>query len=247
MVNSNDAVRDRILELFERIYVINLPYRTDRKRQIEKQLNKLSLSFSDKEVILFEAVRPESEGKWPTVGARGCFMSHVKLLKNAKKMNYRSILILEDDADWSDSFLSNSNAVVDELSSLKFDYLHGGDTVGKTNPRFKSLSPNEEVGLTHFVGLSRKAIYGLVPYLETMAEREAGHPLGGPMHVDGAYNWFRKDHPDIQSILAVPSIAEQRPSRTDVHALHWTDRAPVLSSLKNALRPLVNFYRKNTN
>ncbi len=245
MLASSEEVRERILRQFEKIYVINLPYRTDRKRQIEKQLNKTGLSLSDEAVVLFEAVRPDTKGKWPSIGAQGCFFSHLTLLKDAAQNGYQSILILEDDADWSEGFLSNATEVLDQLEALDWAFLHGGLGEDQGFPRFQMLDAGKEIKLAHCIGISGNIVPKIAAYLEVMAAREPGDPRGGPMHVDGAYNWFRKDHPIVASYVAAPSIAKQRPSRTDIHDLHWSDRLPLVSTAKNALRPLVNIFRKS--
>jgi hypothetical protein len=67
-----------------------------------------------------------------------------------------------------------------------------------------------------------------VPYLEAMQARPAGDAAGGPMHVDGAYFWFRRAHPHVRAVLATRVLGYQRPSRTDVHAPRWFDRLPGL-------------------
>lgn len=229
---------------FDKIYVINLPNRTDRKRQIEKQLEKVNLSFLDSRVEIFEACRPNNKGKWPTIGARGCFYSHLNLLKCALRNGYDSVLILEDDVDWSDSFLKNAETTLDLLEGLDWDLLHGGIKSGFDAPAFIRVLPTDELLLSHFVAIRGEVISQVVSYLESMAKREGGHPLGGPMHVDGAYNWFRKDNPTVSAYLATPAIALQRPSRTDVHELAWPDRTPILSHIINYFRPVVGKARR---
>lgn len=42
------------------------------------------------------------------------------------------------------------------------------------------------------------------------------------MHVDGAYSWFRKDHPFLRTLLADPELGYQRPSRSDIFTGHWS-------------------------
>ena len=244
MKREQAELRQQFLRRFEKIYVINLPHRTDRKRQIEKQLGCIGLSFSDSEVVLFEASRPESKGKWPSIGARGCFSSHLNVLKHAATHNCETILILEDDADWSVSFLANTKDVLKQVENLQWDFLHGGIEPGPEPPCFHSLSSEQKAPLTHFIALKRNAVPRIASYLETMAERESGDPHGGPMHVDGAYSWFRKDNPDISAHIAEPAIAQQRPSRTDIHDLAWSDKVPVLSSVKNSLRSIMHTLRK---
>ena len=60
------------------------------------------------------------------------------------------------------------------------------------------------------------------------------------MHVDGAYHWFRRAHPELVCFIAEPPLAYQRASRTDIHALSWRDRVPLV-------RELVAFGRKINN
>lgn len=70
----------------DKIIYINLSKRTDRREEIEQELNNFSLEYEK-----FEAIEE------PSFGALGCFKSHLSVLKLAKERNYKNILILEDD------------------------------------------------------------------------------------------------------------------------------------------------------
>lgn len=70
----------------DKIIYINLNKRTDRREQIENELNNFKLSYER-----FEAIST------PDFGAYGCGLSHLAVLKIAKERNYKNILILEDD------------------------------------------------------------------------------------------------------------------------------------------------------
>jgi glycosyl transferase family 25 len=70
----------------DKIIYINLEKRTDRKEHIENELKKFNLPFER-----FNAF--ETKG----MGILGCGYSHLGVLKKAKEMNYKNILILEDD------------------------------------------------------------------------------------------------------------------------------------------------------
>jgi len=89
-----------LLTLMDAIYVINLPYRTDRRAEIDVQLARAGLSLSHPKVHLFEAVRPDEPGPFPSIGARGCFLSHLGVLKDAAMRGFDKVLVLEDDADF---------------------------------------------------------------------------------------------------------------------------------------------------
>jgi hypothetical protein len=79
-----------------------------------------------------------------------------------------------------------------------------------------------------------------VSYLEAQLARPAGDPHGGPMHVDGSYSWFRRGHPELSTLIAVPEIGHQRASKTDVHDLGLRDRLPILRTAMAAVRRLRN-------
>lgn len=105
-------------------------------------------------------------------------------------------------------------------------------------PGWVEARPEVPVLLAHFVGVRREAAAALVPYLEAMAARPFGDPLGGPMHVDGAYGWFRASRPDLRALCAEPPVSRQRSSRSDIHAGHWADRRRALRPAMAALRGL---------
>jgi hypothetical protein len=65
-------------------------------------------------------------------------------------------------------------------------------------------------------GVHRSALAPLVEYLEGCLVRPPGDPVGGPMHVDGALTMFRAAHPELITLIAQPSLAGQRSSRSDI-------------------------------
>lgn len=222
-----------VSELFDHVYVINLPERTDRKREISNELGKIGLSFDSPSVQLFLAIRPENKGGFPSIGARGCFMSHLGVLEHAVSAQYKSILILEDDVEWTPMALSSDRSLLRKLHGSSWNYLHGG--LGKDRNKgdpdgfhLEFLPPTQEIILAHFVGLRREAINLAHDHLKKLLGRETGSPLGGPMHVDGAYNWLRKDHSEIEGYTCVPSLARQRPSLSDITPPTGLKSLPVI-------------------
>jgi hypothetical protein len=238
-------LRRHFLEVFDRIYVINLPERADRRKQIRRQLELAGLGLDDPCVDLVAAIRPENRGKWPSIGARGCFLSHLKVLRDASERGCESILILEDDMDFSQKFLNAGSSVLKEMSNNDWNFVHGGVEAGEGCPRLQALRHDQVIPLTHFVAFRGQETIGkIVPYLEAMSERDEGDPNGGPMHVDGAYNWFRKQNPEIASFVCTPRVAYQRPSRTDIHDLGISDRIPVVREIKNLSRAVLHGLKK---
>jgi hypothetical protein len=78
----------------------------------------------------------------------------------------------------------------------------------------------------------------LIEGLETILARPQGHPLGGPMHVDGAYSTIRSQHPELATYAYAPVLGYQRSSRSDIARNHWWDRTPVVSTAANYARRL---------
>lgn len=229
-----------LLSVFDAIYVINLVSRPDRLRDIKTQLSRMGLSFEDPNVNLFQSSLPMSSGEFPTRGAKGCFESHLKVLREVETKGIGSVLILEDDADFSSDIEETLFPLMRDLSKREWDIFLGYPPDG--------FCP-EESGLwllpayvpsvkLHCYGVTKHTAHLAVPYLENIYKRPNGHPLGGAMHVDGAYNWFRKAHPNLKTLVSLSPIAHQRSSKTDIHPLKWFDRWPVLKDATQALRRL---------
>lgn len=95
------------MELFDKVYVVNLIHRADRLSKFEEQAKKIDLSFSR-----FEAINGKYCGilpgkppyqSWSTIslGNMGNVLSQRSIIKDAKENKYDSILILEDDVEFA--------------------------------------------------------------------------------------------------------------------------------------------------
>jgi hypothetical protein len=230
---------------FSLIQIINLPSRSDRIKELETQFVKLNESIY-KTAVIFNAIRPTTQENFPSIGARGCFESHFNILKSAVITRPDFLLIIEDDCNFVNPELVALS--VDELFSapetLSWDVFYGGHLIldsneshNQNNLKYNSIiNPTTEVQNTHCIGFSLNAIDKIVPYFEAMLARKPGDPNGGPMHVDGAYTWFRKDNPQLKTVISYPAIAVQRPSRSDIASLKWYDRTPLISTVTQLAR-----------
>ena len=93
-------------ENIDKIIYINLNKRTDRRAEIEEELNKFNLPFER-----FEAIET------PTFGTLGCCKSHLAVLKLAKERGYKNVLILEDDF----TFLVSKETFEEQLARFFYD------------------------------------------------------------------------------------------------------------------------------
>lgn len=237
--NSSNPLSDT----FAMVRIINLAHRADRRKAAVATLRGIGAEIDGDRIAFHQATRPADAGAFPTIGTRGCFLSHLGVLQEARAAGVASLLILEDDVALSRSERERLPAALAALAREEWDVFYGGSPATETASPLSRVAPDEAVLLAHCIAFSKRAIDQLVPYLEAMLAREPGSPDGGPMHVDGAYSWYRAAHPDVRSFAATPHIAHQLSSRTDIHALGASDKSTVLQpflhiarSLKNAIR-----------
>lgn len=230
------------MNYFDKIFIINLAAREDRRCEMAQQLKNIGLGFDSPNVELFTAVRPENAGGFPSIGARGCFMSHLGILRNARLADCQRILILEDDLDFVPDFNARITDILSDLKQQTWSIFYGGYELlnAKENSTniIDTIDSVDPVRTTHFLAVQGDAIAELVDYLEAMLARPAGSADGGPMHVDGAYSWFRREYPQHVTLLAQPELGYQRPSRTDIHDLNWYDRVAGVRDVVQWLRKL---------
>ncbi len=238
-----------LLDYFQQIYIINLAARADRRQEMQTQLQNIGLSVDDPRIVFFTAVRPDDAGEFGSIGARGCFLSHLGVLKDARLRGLDRILIFEDDLNFSSDFLLRISAIIRSLENLSWAVFYGGyqalsppDTL--QNSELVIVPSDMAIQTTHFIGFRQPAINRLIDYLETMLTRPGGDPDGGPMHVDGAYCWFRRANPDMGTLATVPELGFQRSSRTDVHTLRWYDRWAGVRTLTRLARAAKNQFNK---
>ncbi len=70
-----------LVRLFDRVLVINLPQRADRRRGIDAELRKVGLALDHPKVEVFAAIRPDHAAGFPSIGAHGAFRSHLGVME----------------------------------------------------------------------------------------------------------------------------------------------------------------------
>ena len=104
------------LDYFEKVYVINLASRVDRREEMAEQFQTIGRGLNQLNIQLFEASRPENAGDFPSIGARGCFMSHLRILQDASAKGHARILIVEDDLNFASDFVADASRVIEAVS-----------------------------------------------------------------------------------------------------------------------------------
>jgi hypothetical protein len=226
-----------LTDLFDRAYVINLPARADRRKSVARELRRAGMPLSPGRVEVFPAIRPDSAGRFPSIGARGCFLSHLMVLKKARDQLSGNLLVLEDDLSLNPAFGDLEPEIAHQLAEADWDIVYFGHRSGMNAQEGPVLVPCDgPVLLAHFVGYHRRVLGRLIEFLELLIARPAGHPDGGPMHFDGALSTFRSQNPDVVTLLTWPMLGWQGSSRSDICDGNWFDRVPVLRELAGCAR-----------
>lgn len=196
-------VHTSVFQHFNRVRIINLADRADRKREIKRHLRPLGWSPAESDFLV--ASRPASPGPFVSRGAHGCFQSHAHAVKEASKAG-ESLLILEDDC----SFRAEART----YQVPDCDIFYGG---------WNEISNDGDyvVG-SHCMGFSRRAIQLLDTYLsgflsapaDAKAMTEPGFDPAIKPGIDGVYVWFRRAYPELTTVFA--DLSFQRSSRSDV-------------------------------
>jgi glycosyl transferase family 25 len=206
-----------LFDQFDRIRIVNLPDRKDRRIEMNRQLKEVSL-WNDPRVAYFEAVSFDEPGPFLRKGSRGAFTSHLILLREAAEAA-ESILILQDDCD----FLPG----IETYEMPACDVFYGGYEA--TDPH--DLQNSCIIG-AHFMGFSARAAILAAEYLseflkpdfppDPQAAQEPDYDPAIKPPIDGALVWFRRAHPEMTTEFAL--LSRQRPSRTDIGDQRWFDK-----------------------
>ena len=102
------------MDNIDKIYYINLDYRTDRKEQFEHQIiTHFANSILEPRIERFPAIKHEQ-------GLLGCSISHLEVIKKARQTDAKYIIVFEDDFEFlvsRETFLSNLNQLFQQVET----------------------------------------------------------------------------------------------------------------------------------
>ena len=94
-------------------YIINIPVRKDRYDHITEEVKKLPIV----QYQIIEAIVDET---------KTCFQSHLKCIRLAKKNKLPYVLVLEDDATFTEDCLPTLQQALAEIAEMDWDILYLG-------------------------------------------------------------------------------------------------------------------------
>lgn len=233
-----------LLDFFDRVRIINLPSRTDRRQETESEFAAQGFPSPSAQDLFFPAIAPIDAAGFPNRGVRGCYLSHLAILREARDAGANRVLVLEDDIAFSREIAKLGSQAVAMLADQAWDIAYFGHALPNSAEPAHWAAVNQPMLLAHCYAVNGKTLDKLVAFLETILMRPPGHPDGGPMHYDGALNTFIQQNPGIQAVYFSKNLGYQRPSRTDLHRQSIIDRNPILRHFSGLYRNLKRAYLK---
>lgn len=203
-----------INDFFDGIYCINLDERTDRWEQVQKEFEKLGIT----DVKRFSAIKHEK-------GAIGCRESHLSIIREAKELGLRNVLIFEDDALVLESDITKIGNTLDELKKTPWELFYFGATVDPNVGRLTTVSPH--LVRTNFAYTTHAYAINSNMF-DFILERAPFHEI-----IDVFYN--RNIVVRGQSYIINPMLCIQQESYSDIEK-HHADYQWMITFFNKALR-----------
>ena len=203
---------------FDRVYYINLDMRSDRRREIESEIRKWSISAERFPGILL--------GEFPdkTLRRLGNKLCHYVLVQKAKSLGLKNVLILEDDAVFVEDIDAKLNAAIEDTKKVPWDifyigYESFGYGHGTLQPVTDNIAKTQAMYLTHAYAINCTA-YDKI--LNTLANSKLADAVDYAIVHDSA---------PYQIYCTTTKLAFQRPSISDIENAvpTWAQMPPQTS------------------
>lgn len=186
-----------MFEFIDKVIYINLEYRTDRKEQIESELQKY---FPIEKIQRFNAIKHQR-------GGIGCTQSHIAILEMAIQNNWSNYLVVEDDAVWSN--FQKGYPLLEQLIQKPYDVITLGTVYANYTPEFKLLS-----GQTTTAYIVQQHYYETL--LQNFKEGLSGFLSTGNYPTYALDQYWKRIQPRDNWYCIIPSLMIQRPGYSDI-------------------------------
>lgn len=223
--------------MIDKIYIINIKHRGDRRSHIISEMNRLNLSNYD----IINATIIKSNINPNMFSCISCFHSHIKTLRIAYNNNVDNALILEDDAIFynniSNNVLEFFNSVKEasllylgcNLNIYKDGYVDRQSVVNKIHNNIVELN---EAGTAHAILYNKKYIrqmYEMFPDDETFFNRIFSGKF--PHIYDNFINWYTINN-NIKKYCIYPIICNQKDFYSDIQFSDVNYEKEIINSWK---------------
>jgi len=220
----------RLIDYFERLYIIHLPERTDRYYALSQELAAIGVDIKGSKVYLPPPPRPIEANGFPSIGVYSNFIRHLGILKECLEDGIERVWILEDDAIFRRRLRreDEQEKIIKRLEKDDWDLCYIGHAIERDTLR------SYPTGLVPFKGdflyahcycVNARVLPQLVQYFEETLLNSPGHPRGGRLYIDGAFNLFRRFHPEVFCLVSNPNLSGQKGSPSSLATSNWYDRA----------------------
>lgn len=222
------------MNVFNKIYIINLDYRKDRWQTINTHLNEIGIP--DFERVSATKLNFESDISKVQLAQISCFHSHLKTLRKAHQLNLNKVLILEDDCKFIN--VENLKFITNDFDIL---YLGCNRKIYKNNNNLIYLSDIEKVndnivkikecGTTHAIMYSKNFINKIIEMYSTDdIFFQKAFTLEEKYSVyDIFLNWFTEQN-SIQKYAMYPIICSQYESFSDIQYCNTNYDEEIINS-----------------
>jgi O-antigen/teichoic acid export membrane protein/GR25 family glycosyltransferase involved in LPS biosynthesis len=224
-------------DYFQCTYIVNLPERKDRRKAVLEELQLIGMPLAEGKVEIFHAWKPAERAGFPSVEARGRFLSHLAVLKKAHRLKLKNVLVLEDDLAVDPALPRHIDRVLVDLQKQPWGILYLGHLESVSATGIPRLIPYDRPVITsHFYAVNGPVLPRLITFLETLLDHPVDHPLGSPTYFDSALTLFRRQNPDVVTMIVEPSLGEERPSYSSIGYPNLEDLPPILQAQQAALK-----------
>ena len=226
----------RLIDYFDRLYVIHLPERVDRYQALSAELAAIGVDIKGAKVCFPEPPYPTDAHGFTSVGVYSNFIRHLGILKEALRDGLERVWILEDDAIFRHWLRreEEQEKLIMQLQQADWDICHLGHKISSSDLR------SYPAGLVRYQGdflwahcycVHARVLPQLVQYFEETLHNPAGHPRGGRLYIDGAFNLFRQLYPEAVCLVSNPNLSSQKGSSSNLANSKWYGRAALIRPL----------------
>ncbi len=201
MITLNDC--------FDKIYLINLKSRTDKLKLSIGELNKYNIKF---EVFCAVEGNPGVQLNSPFLlnrpGAVGCALSHIEIIKLAKKQNLKNVLIFEDDIELTQDFSVKFDSFIRQLpDNWDMFYLGGSGHTAPNSTVISYISKN----IAKTTGTYTTSSYAVKESLFDIIIE------GASKMVEPIDNYYKyRIQPNYNCYVTRPNLIWQKPGKSDI-------------------------------